>query len=133
MATSGPPSGRLPVRFDGVAFGEDLARYKAASRARRVADAARLELERGGVGRADLRRCEDEGPDGTRLGGARKLYLPLGRAVRDQPFGLVLLPAFADGELVLAYLAFGVRHQPRGARAPTVYAIAHRRLHGSWV
>jgi hypothetical protein len=48
--------------------------------------------------RTDLRRCEDEGPDGTRLGGARKLYLPLGVAVGGQPFGLVLLPALADDE-----------------------------------
>jgi len=35
----------------------------------------------------------------------------------------------ADG-LLLNYVAFGVRHQPRGSRAPTVYLIAHRRLHG---
>jgi hypothetical protein len=34
--------------------------------------------------------------------------------------------------LLLSYLAFGVRHHPKGARAPTVYVLAHRRLHGRW-
>lgn len=29
----------------------------------------------------------------------------------------------------LDYLAFGVRHHPAGSNAPTVYEIAHRRLH----
>jgi len=29
----------------------------------------------------------------------------------------------------LDYLAFGVRHHPAGSNAPTVYKIAHRRLH----
>jgi hypothetical protein len=28
------------------------------------------------------------------------------------------------------FLAFGVRHHPRGSRRPTVYQLAHRRLHG---
>jgi hypothetical protein len=27
------------------------------------------------------------------------------------------------------YLAFGVRHHPAGSNAPTLYEIAHRRLH----
>jgi hypothetical protein len=30
----------------------------------------------------------------------------------------------------LEYIAFGVRHHPAGSKAPTVYEIAHRRLHG---
>jgi hypothetical protein len=34
-----------------------------------------------------------------------------------------------EGRLLLAYAAFGVRHHPRGSMAPTVYEIAHRRLH----
>jgi hypothetical protein len=29
----------------------------------------------------------------------------------------------------LAFAAFGVRHHPRSSNAPTVYEIAHRRLH----
>lgn len=33
---------------------------------------------------------------------------------------------------VLNYVAFGTRHQPKGSHAPTVYAMAHRRLHGRW-
>jgi hypothetical protein len=35
-----------------------------------------------------------------------------------------------EDRLTLMYLAFGTRHHPRQSRAPTVYEIAHRRLHG---
>jgi hypothetical protein len=34
-----------------------------------------------------------------------------------------------QGQLVLAYLAFGMRHHPKGSHALTVYQIADRRLH----
>jgi hypothetical protein len=32
---------------------------------------------------------------------------------------------------VLEFLAFGVRHHPRDAHAPTVY-VPHYRRHGAW-
>lgn len=32
------------------------------------------------------------------------------------------------GRLVLAYLAFGLRHPGRDVRQPSVYEVAHRRL-----
>jgi hypothetical protein len=35
-----------------------------------------------------------------------------------------------DGNSVLAFAAFGVRHHPHDSHAPTVYDIAHQRLHG---
>jgi len=35
-----------------------------------------------------------------------------------------------EGRLVLAYIAFGVRHHPGGSHAPTVYEFAHQRMHG---
>ena len=34
-----------------------------------------------------------------------------------------------DGRSLLAFAAFGVRHHPQDSHAPTVYDIAHRRLH----
>jgi len=52
----------------------------------------------------------------------------LGREVA--PGGSPIGPALESGALIVVYLAFGVRHQPFGSRAPTVYALAHRRRHG---
>jgi hypothetical protein len=37
--------------------------------------------------------------------------------------------AYEQRGVLLAYLAFGVRHHPRDSNALTVYEIAHRRLH----
>jgi hypothetical protein len=45
---------------------------------------------------------------------------------------MVFLGVTREGRIVLEFLAFGVRHQPPGSRAPSVYEIAHRRLHGRW-
>jgi hypothetical protein len=55
-----------------------------------------------------------------------KVYLPLpaGR------YGMVFRAIKVDGRLCLAYLAFGVRHHPRGSLRPSVYQLAHQRLHG---
>ena len=57
---------------------------------------------------------------------SRTAYLPApaGR------FGMVFEFVIRSRRPELVYLAFGVRHQPRGSHAPTVYEIAHRRLHG---
>lgn len=120
------PGGRarvFRVHFDEASFAEDLAAMSAPA-----AEVARQTRERygtQGVPVAELRRCEDEGRDGTRLAGCVKAYLPApaGR------FGMVLRFAVIDDQLRLAYLAFGVRHHPRGSHAQTVYQLAHRRLH----
>jgi hypothetical protein len=111
------------VRFDGDAFAEDLAHATPAGRD--VALRARARLEREGLAAEECRRCLAEGPEGTALTGCAKLYLPhpVGR------WGLVLRLARAGEQLVLYHLAFGVRH-PERAWQPSVYQVAHHRLHG---
>lgn len=127
MSTSGRR--RLPAAFDDEAFGLDVGRYRKSS-GRRVAEAARAQFEHGGVPLDGLMWCEEEGGDGTRLGGLLKIYLPTsGATVEARPFGMVFDPIRTPNGLVLNYVAFGMRHQPPGSRAPTVYVIAHRRLH----
>jgi hypothetical protein len=96
----------------------------------------------GAVEIAKLRSCEAKGRDGTELPGCFKVYLP----EPDGKFGMVLrftIPKKAPGEKDargtkrgkkespprLRYLAFGVRHHPKGSHAETVYQVAHRRLH----
>jgi hypothetical protein len=115
---------RFPVQFDQEWWTADLAR--ATPNGRKVAEAARLEHERDGVPRSDLRPCEAEGRDGTELKRCFKVYLPrpAGR------FGMIFRPDLVDRKAVLRYLAFGVRHHPPESHAETVYQIAHRRLHG---
>lgn len=69
-----------------------------------------------------LRRCEEEGRDGTRLGGCVKAYFP-------QPAGRWGAVFAADEEAAkpaLVLLAVGERHPDRPWR-PSVYEIAHRR------
>jgi hypothetical protein len=74
-----------------------------------------------------MRACDAEHRSGTSLANCFKVYLPppAGR------FGMVFELVVRQGHLELLYLAFGVRHQPPGSRAPNVYEIAHRRLHGA--
>jgi hypothetical protein len=124
MADPGGRARVFRVHFDEALFAGDLAAMPAA--AAEVARQARERYGTQGVPVAELRRCEDEGRDGTRLAGCVKAYLPApaGR------FGMVLRFAVIDDQLRLAYLAFGVRHHPRGYHAQTVYQLAHRRLHG---
>lgn len=115
---------RFPVRFDEEWWTADLARSTLAGR--QAAQAARLEYERDGVPRSHLRPCEADGRDGTKLEHCFKVYLPrpTGR------FGVVLRIEVGEKRSQLRYLAFGVRHHPKGSHAETVYQFAHRRLHG---
>ncbi len=117
--------GRAPVAFED-AFVEDLERASSGGCAHAVA--ARTEFERLGVDVGRLRPCDPEGRDGTRLAGCVKIYIPW----PDGRFGMVFAVERIEGRLTLVFVAYGVRHQPSGARAPTVYALAHRRLHGGW-
>jgi hypothetical protein len=65
--------------------------------------------------------------DGTRLGGCVKTRVPW----PDGRWGLVLIPVASEsGELSLRAIAFGERHPP-APRRPSVYQVAHRRLHGA--
>lgn len=116
-------AGRAPALFDAAAFADDLNR--ASDAGREVALTARSDFEQKGVPLAHLLACEDEGPEGTRLANCVKVRLPH----PDGKFGMVFRIELRDGRSLLAFAAFGVRHHPHGSNAPTVYEIAHRRLH----
>ncbi|HSK49769.1 MAG TPA: hypothetical protein VK889_04650 [Solirubrobacterales bacterium] len=117
------PKGRALALFDDAAFAEDLNR--ASELGRGVALAARTDYEQNGVPTAHLLACEDEGSEGTALANCVKIRLPR----PDGKFGMVFRIERKAGKLLLAYVAFGVRHHPRESNAETVYEIAHRRLH----
>jgi len=113
---------RFPARFDPDAWEVDLAR---ATRAGRIAaEHARHNYSKNGVPREHLRPCDPEGRDGTGLPRCLKVYLP-------QPagrFGMVLKLVDVDRQVQLDFLAFGVRHHPKGSHSRTVYETAHLRL-----
>lgn len=113
---------RFAARFDADAFREDMARATPAGR--EAAEAAKRDYEKDGIPRSQLRPCDPEGRDGTKLPQCLKVYLPppTGR------FGMVFKFVIADGKPRLDFLAFGVRHHPAESSARTVYEIAHRRL-----
>ena len=118
-----PPSDpHFPVRFDPDAWNEDLARTTPAGQT--AARDARRDYEADGVPRSQLKPCEPEGRDGTNLPDCAKVYLPppYGR------FGMVLTIDRKADKPALLFLAFGVRHHPKGSHAPTVYETANRRL-----
>lgn len=116
---------RARAHFDADAWEEDLARATPAGR--QAAEAARKDYERQGVPIAQLRRIAEHGHDRTVLPASIKVYLP----PPDGRFGMVFMLKFQpDGRPVLMFLAFGVRHHPRDSRRPTVYQLAHQRLHG---
>ena len=119
------PEPVFPVGFDQDALTEDLGRLPASA-----GDALRQfrkELRgEGGIPKARLKACQAEGRDGTQLPGCIKTYIPW----PDGRFGAVFVAVtHPDRPLGLRAIAFGVRHHPRDSNAPTVYEIAHRRLH----
>ncbi len=111
----------VPVEFNESAIAEDLTHHPPV--ARKALDLFRREVDRdGGLAFSHLKRCDEEGRDGTRLGGCVKTYVPwpTGR------FGLVLLPvAHPTRPLALRAFAYGVRHSATGK--PSVYEIADQR------
>jgi hypothetical protein len=118
------PSGRkyAAVAFDETAWSEDM--RNATNSAREIATRRREQLERNGQAIDELRACDSEGSDGTRLPGCVKVYIP----PPSGAWGLVYLIARdRDARLSLDHLAFGLRRPPRGRRA-SVYQIAHERL-----
>jgi hypothetical protein len=118
-AGAGP---RFEVRIVDAVLAEDLARCTAA--ARRAIEPTLVTLREKGVPREWLRRCEAEGRDGTRLGGCVKVYIPppAGR------WGAVLAADEEAVKVALVLIAIGERHPPQPWK-PSVYEIAHRRLH----
>jgi hypothetical protein len=113
----------LKFRVDDAVLAEDLARCTPAARSAIEPMVATLRDE--GAPREWLRRCEEEGQDGTRPKGCVKLYIP-------QPagqWGAVLSGDGEAGKPALALIAVGERH-PAQPWKPSVYEIAHRRLNG---
>lgn len=117
--------GRAPALFDDAAFDEDLRR--ASDAGKEVALASRREFEVEGVPVSSLLACDEEGPEGTALKHCVKLRLP----PPDGKFGMVFRIELKEGRSVLVFAAFGVRHHPSEANVPTVYGIAHNRLHST--
>jgi hypothetical protein len=112
---------RFAVRVIDEVLAEDLMRCTPAGRVAIESMIAGLRTD--GVPPEWLRRCEEEGRDGTRLGGCVKLYIP-------QPsgrWGGVLTADMDADKPVLLLIAVGERH-PEQAWRPSVYEIAHRRL-----
>lgn len=119
------------VLIDPDVWREEVERLDARSRARIAAERARRSLEPAASPRGVLERCDELGPDGSRLGGLLKAYVPLREGAASQrPFGFVFRPARDGDRLVLAVLAFGERHPRPGTRS--VYERAHKRLHGRY-
>ncbi len=116
-------SRRFAVLFDEEALAED--RDHASPAGRRVLDRERGRVERQGLRPDELTRCQPHARDGTRLAGCVKTYLPQ----PDGQWGLVLRGWDREGPGLLC-VAFGMRH-PEQAWRPSVYQVAHRRLHGS--
>lgn len=111
------------VSVDDELLAEDLAHASDAASA--AIEAAVLSMRRSGVEKQHLKRCDAEGRDGTHLTGCVKLYIPppAGR------WGAVFSGAQKGSRPILVLLAVGERHPP-GPWRPSVYEIAHRRLHG---
>jgi hypothetical protein len=114
---------RFRVRFDELAFAEDVVHPTPAGRT--AALQARERLEQDGIAVDDLIPCLAEARDATRLPGCVKTYLP----PPDGLWGMVFTGDREGGTPVLVFLAFGRRH-PTRAWQPSVYQVAHRRLHG---
>ena len=120
MAESAGPA--FEVHVDEAELAEDLAHATEAAQAAIRSMVDRLKSD--GVPPDWLGKCDAEARDGTRLGGCVKLYIP-------QPagqWGAVFLGGQVGGKPTLFLLAVGERH-PGTPWKPSVYEIAHRRLH----
>jgi len=131
VSAAGRGAPRLAVRIGARVWREEVERYDRRSEARIAVERERPGLERGGVSIDELEACAEDGPDGTRLGGLLKLYLPISEAPpSERPFAFVLATGRDEGQRYLALVAFGERHPRRGVRS--VYERAHKRLHGRY-
>lgn len=112
----------FPVRVVEDELAEDLTHATEAARAaiKAVVD----ELRDGGAPVDWLRPCEAEARDGTELADCVKLYIPRPAG----QWGAVLSVDRETSGPALVLLAVGERHPGRPWR-PSVYQIAHRRLH----
>jgi len=119
------------VRVSPSIWNEEVQRFRRGSPARVAAERERALLERNGVELTQLLRCDRQGPDGTRLAGRLKVYVPISsRPPSERPFGFVFELGLDGDTPFLSVVAFGERHPSRGARS--VYERAHKRLHGAY-
>jgi len=118
-----PDGPRFALRVDGAVLEEDLAHATDAGRA--AIHRAIRDFEREGVAAACLKRCQPDHRDGTDLPGCVKTYIP----PPDGQWGAVFTADVAEGSPTLVLLAAGHRHPPQ-PWTPSVYQVAHRRLHG---
>lgn len=119
------------VRIDPTVWSEEVDRFSQGSPGRVAADRERSRLTRDGIAIGVLLRCDEEGAEGTRLGGLVKVYAPIGGGPpSERPFGFVFSPDAGPEGLYLELVAFGERHPRPGARS--VYERAHKRLHGRY-
>jgi hypothetical protein len=126
---SGRGTARVQVKIPDQVWEQEVERLRADSPGRIAAERERRRLERDGLPRDELLRCEAVGEDGTRLPGLFKVYVPISEeATSGRPFGFVFSPGVEDGRPHLTLVAYGERHPPRGTRA--VYERAHKHLHG---
>ncbi len=116
------PEPHFAVRVDDLLLEEDLAHATSAGRAA-IAPVVGA-LKRTGVPKSWLKLCQAEGRDGTRLAGSVKLYIPQPAG----PWGAVLTGDKLATVPTLVLLAVGQRH-PAQPWTPSVYQVAHRRLH----
>ena len=124
-------SRRVAVLIDPGIWREEVERLDPRSPARIAAERERIGLETEGIRRGLLERCDEQGPDQSRLRGMVKAYVPVREAPSsERPFGFVFRPARSKGGLVVALIAFGERHPREGTRS--VYERAHKRVHGRY-
>jgi hypothetical protein len=132
VATSGRREPRFAVRISASVWREEVERYEAVSEARLAAERERPHLERDGLAVGQVEPCAEFGPEGTRLKGLVKVYVPIsGAPPSERPYGLVLDGGRDEHGPYLALIAFGERHPERPATR-SVYERAHRRLHGRY-
>lgn len=121
----------ISVEIDDEIWAEEVERLQPRSPGRVQAEKARRQIETE-VPRLPWQPCEKEGPGGTRLALCVKLRIPLGQeGASSAPHGFVFALSKVDGGLALRMVAFGERH-PTNPRTHSVYARAHRRLHGRY-
>jgi hypothetical protein len=119
------------VRIGPDVWLEEVERLRGGSLARVAAERERARLENEGVEFGQLRACEEEAEDRTRLEGPFKVYVPISEAPPSKrPFAFVLSAARHAQSVYLRLIAFGERHPQPGTRS--VYQRAHKRLHGRY-
>jgi len=94
VPTPGRRPGRIAVRIGARVWRDEVERFGDRTAARIAAERERARLERDGIDLSTLQRCDPEAPDGTRLAGLVKVYVPImDGPPSERPFGFVLAPA----------------------------------------